>query len=107
MLEHLRVRTKLALLVAVGFVGLGAVATAALVEARATEATVARMAGTDLELLVALESLYASGLQTGQATRNVLINPADAKAKENYREAHEAFVKTAARALELAPAAQS
>jgi methyl-accepting chemotaxis protein len=107
MLENLRIRTKLALLVAVGFAGLGAVAAAALVQARATEATVIRMARTDLDLLVALETLYASGLQTGQATRNVLINPADGKAKENYREAHELFVKTAARALALAPADQA
>jgi methyl-accepting chemotaxis protein len=107
MLENLRIRTKLALLVAVGFAGLGAVAAAALVQARATEATVARMARTELDLLVSLETLYASGLQTGQATRNVLINPADGKARDNYREAHELFVKTAAHALELAPTGQA
>jgi methyl-accepting chemotaxis protein len=107
MLENLKIRTKLALLVAVGFAGIGAVAAAALVQARATEATVVRMARTDLDLLVALETLYASGLQTGQATRNVLINPADGKARDNYREAHELFLKTTARALELAPAAQA
>jgi methyl-accepting chemotaxis protein len=106
MLENLRIRTKLSLLVAVGFAGLGAVAAAALVQARETEATVARMARTDLDLLVSLQTLYASGLQTGQATRNVLINPADGKARDNYREAHELFLKTAARAVELAPAGQ-
>jgi methyl-accepting chemotaxis protein len=106
MLENLRIRTKLGLLVVVGFVGLAAVASAALVQARETEATVARMARTDLDQLVSLETLYASGLQTGQATRNVLINPGDEKGKENYREAHELFVKTAAHALEVAPAGQ-
>ena len=64
MLENLRIRTKLGLLVVVGFVGLAAVASAALVQARETEATVARMARTDLDQLVSLETLYASGLQT-------------------------------------------
>jgi methyl-accepting chemotaxis protein len=107
MFDDLRIRTKLALLVGVGFAGLAAVALAARVQARTTEETVTRMAGTDLELLVALEDLYAAGLQTGQATRNVLLNPADGKARDNYRDAHEAFVRTVARARELAPGAQA
>jgi methyl-accepting chemotaxis protein len=105
MLDNLKIRTKLASLVAVGLLALVAVTTSALLQGRASEATIARMAGTDLELLVGLESMYAAGLQTGQATRNVLINPDDGRAKGNYREAHEAFLKTLERATEIAPPA--
>jgi hypothetical protein len=33
-------------------------------------------------------------LQTGQATRNILLNPADKKAKEYYEKAHDEFAST-------------
>ncbi len=55
----------------------------------------------DIGLLVDLENMYAQGLQTGQATRNVLINPSDNKAKENYRQANEDFLKAQEDALKL------
>ncbi len=104
MLENLKIGTKLAWLVAVGFLGLAAVATAALVQGRDSEATIARMAGTDLELLVGLESMYATGLQSGQATRNILIDPGDTTAKGNYRQANGEFLRALERANEIAPA---
>jgi methyl-accepting chemotaxis protein len=87
----------------VGSLALLAVAAAALVQGRESDATIARMAGDDLDLLVGFESMYSAGLQTGQATRNVLLNPDDGTAKKNYREAHEAFLKTLERATEIAP----
>lgn len=37
--------------------------------------------------VVALEQVYAQGLQSGQAARNVLLNPADTKAKANFDQA--------------------
>ncbi|GAO01975.1 methyl-accepting chemotaxis protein [Anaeromyxobacter sp. PSR-1] len=103
MLANLKIRTKLALLVVVASLALLAVASAALVQGRASDATIGRMAGSDLDLLVGLESMYSAGLQTGQATRNVLLNPADGTAKKNYRDAHEAFSKTLEDARQLAP----
>ena len=51
-----------------------------------------RMINTDQTLLLSLNEMYAAGLQSGQATRNVLINPKDDIAKENYRKAHEDFL---------------
>jgi methyl-accepting chemotaxis protein len=51
-----------------------------------------RMINTDQTLLLSLNDMYAAGLQTGQATRNVLINPKDNKAKENYQQAHKDFI---------------
>ncbi|ABC80934.1 methyl-accepting chemotaxis protein [Anaeromyxobacter dehalogenans] len=103
MLANLKIRTKLALLVVVGSLALLAVVFAALMQGRASDATIARMAGSDLDLLVGLESMYSAGLQTGQATRNVLLDPQDRTAKKNYRDAHEAFSKTLEQARELAP----
>lgn len=41
----------------------------------------------------ALSEMYAQGLQSEQATRNVLLNPNDDKAFKNYRKAVEQFEK--------------
>jgi len=60
-----------------------------------------RMINIDQALLLDLNDMYAQGLQTGQATRNVLINPGDEKAKSNYKEAQEGFVKSNDEALTL------
>jgi len=60
------------------------------------------MINIDQALLLDLNDMYAQGLQSGQATRNVLINPSDGKAKSNYKEAHEEFVKSNDEALALA-----
>lgn len=51
------------------------------------------MISIDQALLLNITDMYAQGLQTGQATRNILLNPNDEKAKENYKDAHEGFVK--------------
>ena len=42
-------------------------------------------------LLLSLSNMYAQGLQSEQATRNVLINPADTKARDNYNTADKDF----------------
>ncbi len=55
----------------------------------------------DIKLLVALDDMYAQGLQTGQATRNVFINPKDEQAKKNYQKAHEEFMKSNEEAIKL------
>ena len=38
-----------------------------------------------------LQELYAQGLQSGQAVRNIVLNPADQQAVENLRTAREAY----------------
>ena len=60
-----------------------------------------RMINIDQALLLDLNNMYAQGLQTGQATRNILINPGDEKAKSNFKEAHEGFIKSNDEALTL------
>jgi methyl-accepting chemotaxis protein len=57
---------------------------------------------TDVRLLSLFKEMYAQGLQTGQATRNVLINTADEKAVANYRAAVEAFGSSYDEAVALA-----
>lgn len=46
----------------------------------------------DLTIINNLSELYAQGLQSEQATRNILINPLDKKAKSNYNKSDEDFV---------------
>lgn len=55
----------------------------------------------DIMLLVALNDMYAQGLQTGQATRNVFINPKDEQAKKNYQKSHQEFMKSNEEAIKL------
>ncbi|WP_353684756.1 methyl-accepting chemotaxis protein [Thermodesulfovibrio sp. 3907-1M] len=55
----------------------------------------------DVMLLIALNEMYSQGLQTGQATRNVFINPKDETAKKNYQKAHQDFMKANEEAIKL------
>lgn len=57
---------------------------------------------TEQVILLNLERMHAQGLQTGQATRNVVLNPADKKAVENYHAAHAEFLKYNDEAIKLA-----
>jgi methyl-accepting chemotaxis protein len=53
-------------------------------------------------LLGQLQEMYAQGLQTEQATRNVVLNPTDKTAQKNYVNAHEKFKKALETAQRLA-----
>ncbi len=57
--------------------------------------------GVDLERRAQMLSLYAQGLQLGQATRSVLLNPQDPIAYENLKNAAETFDKILANATQL------
>jgi len=46
-------------------------------------------------------NLYAQGLQMGQATRNIMLDPANPKAYDNYKNAAASFDKAAAQAADL------
>ena len=60
-----------------------------------------KLIGVDQALLLHLGDMYALGLQTEQATRNVLINPRDEEAKDNYNKANDDFIKASDDALRL------
>ncbi len=81
---------------------LGIIIALFLVNGEKTYNRLQKMLNVDLVLLLDLNDMYAQGLQTGQATRNILINPNDAKAKENYKKSHEDFIKANDEAIKLA-----
>jgi len=98
MFKNIKIRWKLNLLIGLIILSLGVVGMLSLVQSRTMEAAIVTMVDRDLELLIALNNLQAEGLQMGQATRNVLIDPSDLKAKQNYDEAY----KNSAEAMEKA-----
>jgi len=102
-IKDMKIRSKLNLIIAITMVGIGLLGLLSFLQSKSAENTLVTMVDTDIELLVDLNTLYAEGLQTGQATRNVLLNPGDEAAKRNYEEAQKKFVETAKEALKLAP----
>ena len=56
----------------------------------------------DGPLLYHLQDVYAQGLQTEQATRNVILNPKDQQARDNYAQADKQFREALAAAAALA-----
>ncbi len=80
---------------------LGAILALFVVHNQDVKARTERMVDIDQALLLDLNEMYANGLQTGQATRNVLINPGDEQAKANYKSANEGFNKASDEAVKL------
>ncbi len=60
------------------------------------------VATVDGPLLFHLQNVYAQGLQTEQAARNVLLNPSDKRARDNYAKADADFREALAEAGKLA-----
>ena len=104
MFKDMKIGNKLNLLIGIIIIGMSIIGFFAFLQSRSAENTIVTMVDTDIELLVDLNTLYAEGLQTGQATRNVMINPNDETAKQNYEAAHKNFIATTEDALRLAPA---
>jgi methyl-accepting chemotaxis protein len=69
-----------------------------------TSASIDRIIHTDGELNFLLHEMWAQGLQTEQALRNIIFNPTDAAAKKNFNEADQAFISRNAAALDKAGA---
>ena len=60
-------------------------------QSRESDACMESLVLRDMRNLHAFEQLYSQGLQTGQAVRNILINPADATARKNLAKAEDDF----------------
>ena len=101
-MRHLTIKALLAVLAAITL--LGFIATLALFTLQDNRATAVFEGIVNVEeaLLGQLQELYAQGLQTEQATRNVVLNPADQKAKANYAAADGKFRKALETARSLA-----
>ena len=61
-----------------------------------------RYIGTDQAVGSGLSQMYAQGLQSGQALRNILLDPANGKAYENLDAANKAYDTAAQKTLRLA-----
>ncbi|WP_157492322.1 methyl-accepting chemotaxis protein [Geothrix fermentans] len=72
---------------------------------RQMEVSITAMVDRDLQLLVELNRIQAGGLQMGQATRNVLLDPSDARAGQAFEAAHRQSLESLERAARLAPEA--
>ncbi len=103
MFKQLKIRGKLNVLVALTIVSMGVIGTLSFLQSSSAEKTIVAMVDTDLELLAPLNGMYVEGLQTGQATRNILINPSDDKAKQIYEIADKSFGEYMAQASQHAP----
>ncbi len=93
------------LLLALGVASLvGAALTLALLYVQQTRMVghLEKISSIDEPLLFNLQNVYAQGLQTEQATRNVILNPSDQKARDNFAKADQAFREALAAALSLA-----
>ena len=60
-----------------------------------------RFIAVELERKAQMQDLYAQGLQLGQATRNILLDPGNPKAYENHKNAAAKLDETLAAAAEL------
>jgi methyl-accepting chemotaxis protein len=103
MFKNMKIASKLNILIALTIISMSIIGTLSLLQGSSAEKTIVTLVDTDLELLVTLNGMYAEGLQTGQATRNILIDPSDEKAKQNYSEALKSFGDFMAKASPLAP----
>jgi methyl-accepting chemotaxis protein len=101
------IRTKLFATLGLVFLVLGVPVGAALLGVNAMASSFTAYTDREVPLVLALTEMYAQGLQSGQATRNVMLNPADKTAAKNYAAALDDFAaahKTAVRLAEGRPA---
>jgi methyl-accepting chemotaxis protein len=97
---NLSVKRSLQLLVALSAAGLLVILGLFLRSEATSSATMARLIHVEGETSFLLHEMWAHGLQTEQATRNVIFNPADEKARKNYQKADQDFLASLALAME-------
>jgi methyl-accepting chemotaxis protein len=95
-------RARLAVWLGVVAVGFAAVGIVSLVGMRNIGASFEGLITVDLKRQDAITEMYAHGLQKGQALRNIILDPANPRAYENYEAAHKAFDKALRAATPLA-----
>ncbi|PKN09001.1 MAG: methyl-accepting chemotaxis protein [Deltaproteobacteria bacterium HGW-Deltaproteobacteria-8] len=101
-MKRLSIKALLALLAAVTLAGFAITLLLFVLTTQRAANTFEDIINVDEALLGQFQEMYAQGLQTGQATRNVLLNPADKKAKANHDDADAKFRKALEASLPLA-----
>ena len=89
------------------FAFLAVQAVASYLQNRAIDQRIEGLVLRDMQNIVSWEELYALGLQTGQAVRNIVIDPADGTAKQNLAKAEHDFQAAFDTLAAAAPAAVS
>jgi len=92
--KRLTIKALLFVLGGVTLAGFAAMLLLFFMQSQRVGSTFENMINVEEALLGQLQEMYAQGLQTEQATRNVVLNPADKTAVKNYEKANEKF-KTA------------
>ena len=83
-MNTLSIKALLTILAAVTLAGFATILLLFTLSAQRATRTFEDIINVDEALLGQLQEMYAQGLQTGQATRNVVLNPADKKAKAMF-----------------------
>jgi len=90
-MANLPLSQRLWLLAIVSALGLAIVAASAIWHAQHGKATLIDYAGRVVSTHLSAMTVYANGLQMGQALRNILLDPANAKAYDNFAVANDRF----------------
>ena len=91
MFSRLTIKVRLILLLLLNAVLFVAVVGGMLLQMEWNQVRLARFIDSDLALERNLGDAYSQGLQTGQALRNILLDPANPKGHANYEKARESF----------------
>ncbi|MFH1194854.1 MAG: methyl-accepting chemotaxis protein [bacterium] len=89
--KNLKLRTKYFMPVVISTIGFLFVIIYGIENLNSSSDSFIKFINDDQTLLSSLTNMYAQGLQSEQATRNVLLNPADSKAVNNYNNANKDF----------------
>lgn len=101
MLARLKVKTQLLVLIATSFVLFAASMGIAVVALQLSQQRFTQFIELDAERLAAFNEMYAQGLQSGQALRNIMLDPGNRKAYDNLTQAQSDFDKALSKAETL------
>jgi len=100
-MKRLTIKALLFVLGGVTLAGFAAMLLLFFLQSQRVGSTFEHMINVEEALLGQLQEMYAQGLQTEQATRNVVLNPTDKTARKNYDTADEKFKTALATAQKL------
>ncbi|MDR3641261.1 MAG: HAMP domain-containing methyl-accepting chemotaxis protein [Humidesulfovibrio sp.] len=92
-MQRLSIKTLLIMLTVLTFAGCSVLLGMLLLSSQKADSAFQHIVGVEEPISWNLQDMYAQGLQTEQATRNVLLNPADKTARDNYDSADAKFRK--------------
>jgi methyl-accepting chemotaxis protein len=102
MLARLKVRTQLLVLVIASVSLFGMSMAIAVFSLQTSRQQFTEFVDNDMERLAAFNDMYAQGLQSGQALRNIMLDPGNRKAYENLSQAQSDFESALGKARKLA-----